>query len=404
MDESLWHNENYWVSPFNYAAEVREQLTLPARVRFHDATLRDGEQTPGLVFRTEEKVEVARLLDEAGVDRIEVAMPAVSEDDARAVRAVAASGLKASIFAFARGTQGDVDLAAACGADGIVLELPLGEPRLRYQFPNWTPEDAIEKSARWAKYAKDKGLEVVLFPMDGTRARPELLWRLLGEAGSLPEVDSVALVDTTGSLSPQGIGFLTRRARALTGKPVEIHTHSDFGLGVAGAMAAVAAGAEVVHTSVGGIGERTGNTPLEEIAVALKAIYALESGIRYGQLASLVEAVMRISGFRLAANKPVVGPNAFTRESGMGVHLVREQPLVLFGLHPAFVGRRAEYVLGKKSGAASITMKLQDLGLAPLSEDGVAAVLKAVKEAGIRKKGLLTDQEFLAIVERLGTS
>lgn len=401
MQESLYRTENYWVSSFNYLPEVREQLDLPARVQFHDATLRDGEQTPGLVFRAAEKVKIAKLLDEAGVDRIEVAMPAVSDEDVRAAKDISALGLKARVFVFARGMKSDIDLAVECGVNGIILELPVGEPRLVYQFPNWREQDVIDKAMACAKYAKDKGLEVVLFPMDCTRARHELFYRVIEQVGTLPEVDGVALVDTTGSLTPHATAFLTKKLKTITGKRVEIHTHSDFGLGVGSAVAAVAAGAEVVHASVGGIGERTGNTPLEEAAVTLRTLYGVESGIVFRKLGPLADAVMDISGFRLAQNKPVIGEGAFTRESGMGVDMVKKQPLVLFGLHPKFVGRTPKYVLGKKSGMASVTMKLEDLGMPPVTEEQQAAILKAVKEKGISKKGLLTDDEFREIVARV---
>jgi isopropylmalate/homocitrate/citramalate synthase len=401
MNESLFHTADYWVSSFNYLPEVRVGMSLPPRVMFHDATLRDGEQTPGLVFRTAEKIRIAALLDQAGVDRIEVAMPAVSDEDVRAVKGVVELKLNASIFVFARGIESDIDLAIDCGVDGIILELPVGRPRLQYQFPHWKEQDVIDKAARCAKYAKDKGLEVVLFPMDCTRARHEFFFAALEQVGALPEIDGVALVDTTGSLTPEGTKFLVRKMKGITGKRIEIHTHNDFGLGTASALAAVAAGAEVVHASVGGLGERTGNTSLEETAVSLKTLYGVDTNIDYRQLSALVSEVMDISGFALALNKPVVGRNAYTRESGMGVNLVKEQPLVLFGLHPHFVGLEANYVLGKKSGAASITMKLDDLGLPPVSDEVQAALLKAVKTAGIKKKGLVTDDEFIAIVKNI---
>jgi methanogen homocitrate synthase len=398
MDDSMWNNENYCVSSFNYVPEVRGAMDLPQRVRFHDVTLRDGEQTPGVVFRAEEKMRIARLLDEVGVDRIEVSMPAVSEEDVLATKGVVDMGLKAQVFVFSRATESDVDLALDCGVDGVILEFPVGEPRMIHQFAKWGENDIIEMAGRCAKYAKDKGLEVVLFPMDCTRARHDFFFRLLDEVGVLPEVDSVGLVDTAGSLTPQAADFLIRKMKAMTGKPLEIHTHSDFGMSVAVSLAAVAAGAEVVHASVCGLGERAGNTPLEESAIGAKALYGLDSNIRFDKLGALADEVRRISRFPVAPNKPVVGERAFTRESGMGVNLVKEHPLVLFGLHPQIVGRKAEYVLGKKSGMASVSMKIEDLGLEAVSAEQQEAILKAVKERGIRKKGLLSDDEFREIV------
>jgi methanogen homocitrate synthase len=401
MDERLWRNEDYWVSSFNYVPEAREGLCLPERLRFHDVTLRDGEQTPGVAFRAEEKVRIAKLLDEAGVDRIEVAMPAVSDEDVRATRGVVEMRPKARVFAFSRATEGDINLALDCGVDGIILEFPMGEPRMLYQFAKWSEDDVIGIADRCAKYAKDKGLEVVLFPMDCTRARHEFFFRMLEEVGVLPEVDSIGLVDTTGSLTTQAAAYLIRRMKEITGKPLEIHTHSDFGMSVAVSLAAVTAGAEVIHASVCGLGERAGNTPLEEAAVSAKALYGLESGIRFDKLAALADAVRQTSGFPVAPSKPVVGERAFTRESGMGVNLVKEHPLVLFALHPQMVGRRPEYVLGKKSGMASVSMKLEDLGLPPVTTGQQEAILAGVKQLGIRKKGLVTDEEFRRIVREV---
>jgi isopropylmalate/homocitrate/citramalate synthase len=402
MNEQAWHNENYWVSPFNYLPEVRAKLNLPERLRFHDVTLRDGEQTPGVVFRAEEKIRIARMLDELGVDRIEVAMPAVSGEDERAVRGVAELGLRAETFVFSRARRDDIELAKACGADGIILEFPCGEPRMKHQFAKWSENDVIRTAADSARYAKDKGLQVVMFPLDCTRARPDFLFRLLEEAGTIPEMDSIGLVDTTGSLTPQAADVLIRRMKQITGKPLEIHTHNDFGMGAAVSLAAVAAGAEVIHASVCGIGERAGNTALEEAAVGAKVLYGLDSGVRIERLAAAAALISEISGVPMALNKPIVGALCFTRESGLGVNLVKDEPMALFGLHPRLLGRQAEYVLGKKSGAASIAMKLADLGLPPASEDRQAAILEAVKELGIRKKALVTDEEFRAIVAGAG--
>ena len=145
MDEKLWRNENYWVSSFNYVPEAREGLCLPERLRFHDVTLRDGEQTPGVAFRAEEKVRIAKLLDEAGVDRIEVAMPAVSDEDVRATRGVVEMRPKARVFAFSRATESDINLALDCGVDGIILEFPMGEPRMLYELVGIGVGERLEK-------------------------------------------------------------------------------------------------------------------------------------------------------------------------------------------------------------------------------------------------------------------
>jgi methanogen homocitrate synthase len=401
MDEKLFHNENYWVSPYNYFNEVRAQFQLPKTVKFHDVTLRDGEQSPGVAFRADEKVQIAKLLDELGVDRIEVALPAVSEEDKLATKGVVALRPNAKVFVLCRGMASDVELALECGVDGIILELPVGIPRLKYQFSHWTEDDVVEKASHWAKFAKSKGLEVVLFPMDCTRSRPEFFTRVLTEVGALPEVDAVSLVDTSGSLTPQAAVYLVKQMKEITHKRIEVHTHTDFGMGVATSLAALTAGAEVIHASIGGLGERSGNTPLDEVAVSAKTLYGVDSNIKFEKLYDISNQILKISKFQVADSKPVIGERAFTRESGMGVDLVKTQPLALFGLTPSWVGQQPKYVLGKKSGIASVEMKLEDLDLPALDDEKKNLILAHVKDLGLQKKGLVTDAEFVAIFNKV---
>jgi len=330
-----------------------------------------------------------------------VALPAVSEDDKLATKGVVALRPNAKVFVLCRGMASDVELALECGVDGIILELPVGIPRLKYQFPNWTEDDVVQKAAHWAKFAKSKGLEVVLFPMDCTRSRPEFFTRVLTEVGALPEVDGVSLVDTSGSLSPQAAVYLVKQMKEITHKRIEVHTHTDFGMGVATSLAALTAGAEVIHASVGGLGERTGNTPLDEVAVSAKTLYGVDSNIKFEKLYDISHQILKISKFQVADSKAVIGERAFTRESGMGVDLVKTQPLALFGLTPTWVGQQPQYVLGKKSGIASVEMKLEDLGMAALDDAKKNLVLTRVKELGLKKKGLVTDEEFVAIVKEV---
>ncbi len=399
MDEKLFHNEHYWVSSFDYLDEVTKDFDLPERLKFHDVTLRDGEQSPGVAFTAEDKIAIAELLDDLGVDRIEVALPAVSEEDVKATKGVVALKPNAQVFVLCRGMASDVELALECGVDGIILELPVGTPRLKNQFAHWTEDDVVEKAAHWAKYAKNKGLEVVLFPMDCTRGEPVFFDRVLNEVASLDAVDGIGIVDTSGSLTPQAGVWLTKHIKDLTGKRVEIHTHGDFGMAVATTLACVTAGAEVAHVSVAGLGERTGNTPLDETAVSAKTLYGLDSNIKFDKIYEVSNEVIRRSKFKIAQSKPIIGRYTFTRESGMGVDLVKKQPLAMFGVHPAWVGRQAEYVLGKKSGLMSVEMKLEDLNMDALSEDDQKAVLTQIKNLSLKKQGLVTDEEFVEIVK-----
>lgn len=397
IEESKYHKDGqYWISPYNFIPEVTGKLDLPEKVEIHDATLRDGEQTPGLVFSVEEKVAIAKKLDEVGIDRIEAGMPAVSPQDFEAIKQISALGLNAKIYTFARAMNADIDKAVECGADGVIIEVPIGYPKLKYQF-KWTWEDVLKKSADVINYAKSKGLHAVFFPYDTTRAREDDLTNLLTGIMKNSEPDSIGVVDTMGCATPEAIKYLVRKVKDLTNLPVEIHTHNDFGTGVATELAAVTVGATCVHSCVGGLGERTGNAALEELILCLELLYGFETKYELAKLPELGQLLADITGIPYALNKPILGERNFTRESGIGVNLVVETPLAMFGTHPALTGRTGDIVLGKKSGKASITYKLNELGIDGVSDEQITELLTEVKKAGIAKKGILTDDEFRKI-------
>ena len=398
MNDKYFRENEWWVSPYNYAPEVRKTYDLPARVSIHDATLRDGEQTPGVVMSVAEKIAIAEKLDEIGVDRIEAGMPAVSEQDFQAIKEISKLGLKAKIYTFARAMNADIDKAIECGCHGVIVEVPIGYPKLKYQF-KWTWEDVLKKSVRVINYAKSRGMHVVYFPYDTTRAREEDLTNLLTGIMQEAPPDSIGVVDTMGCILPEAMKFMVRMVKKLTNLPVEVHTHNDFGLAVATELAGVEAGAEVVHSCANGLGERTGNAALEELIVALHVLYGYDTQYNLAKLPELGELVSRISRFPIAANKPILGDRNFTRESGIGVDLVVKEPLAMFGTHPALTGRRGEVVLGKKSGKLSITYNLEQLGITDADDEAVGEMLKRVKDKGIEKRGLLTPEEFREIVD-----
>ena len=394
-----YHLENkWWVSPYNVLPAVRSTYNLPKRVEIHDATLRDGEQTPGVVYSIADKIAIAQKLDEIGVDRIEAGMPAVSEQDFQAIKEISRLGLKAKIYTFARAMNADIDKALECGCHGVIIEIPIGYPKLKYQF-KWTWEDVLKKSIGVINYAKSRGMHVVYFPYDTTRAREEDLTNLLTRIMQEAPPDSVGVVDTMGCLLPEAMKYLVRLVKSLTKLPVEVHTHNDFGMAVATELAGVEAGAECVHSCANGLGERTGNAALEELIVALHVLYGYETQYKLDKLPELGELVSRISNFPTAANKPILGSRNFTRESGIGVDLVVKEPLAMFGTHPMLTGRKGEIVLGKKSGKASITYNLEQMGITDADDEAVSEMLKRVKDKGIEKRGLLSAAEFKEIVE-----
>ncbi|MDX9871030.1 MAG: hypothetical protein RBT41_01260 [Clostridia bacterium] len=393
-----WRNDNWWVSNYNYKEAIRQRYSLPAQIELHDATLRDGEQTPGVVLRKEEKIEIARRLAEAGVHRIEAGMPAVSQDDRQALEEIKKLNLKSKIFSFARASDEDIIMARECGADGVIIELPIGRPKLELQF-KWEVERIIDMSIRSISKAKELGLYTVLFPYDTTRADEEDLERLLDALVQLKKPDSIGLVDTMGCALPGTIAYLTEFMKERTGLPIEIHTHNDFGLALATSIEAVCSGAEVVHCCINGMGERTGNCALEEVMVAFKLLLNHDLGIDVEKIVELSKRVEQMSGFKLARNKPVVGEDNYTRESGIGADALIHAPLAMFAINPAFLGRAPKLVLGKKSGMTSIEMKLQAEQI-ELDTEQKQTLLKEVKTLGIEKKRLLTDEEFLSLVKK----
>ncbi len=395
-----YKEDQYWVSPYNFHPQVTGELNLPEKVEIHDATLRDGEQTPGLVFSVEEKVAIAKKLDEVGIDRIEAGMPAVSPQDFEAIKKISALGLNAKIYTFARAMKADIDKAVECGADGVIIEVPIGYPKLKYQF-NWTWEDILKKSADVINYAKSKGLHAVFFPYDTTRAREDDLTNLLTGIMKESQPDSIGVVDTMGCATPEAIKYLVRMVADLTSLPVEIHTHNDFGTGVATELAAVTVGASCVHSCVGGLGERTGNAALEELILCLELLYGFESKYELAKLPELGALLADITGIPYALNKPILGARNFTRESGIGVNLVVEKPLAMFGTHPALTGRSGDIVLGKKSGKASIIYKLNELGIKGVSDEQISELLAEVKREGLAKKRILTGDEFRTIFDNV---
>ncbi len=400
MRETHSVDGQWWVSPYNFKTDVRSGLELPEKVEIHDATLRDGEQTPGVVFSIDDKIKIATKLDELGVERIEAGMPAVSPQDAEAIKEISKLGLKSRIFTFSRALKQDIDMALECGADGVIIEVPIGYPKLVTQF-GWTWQDVFKKSKDVINYAREQGLYAVFFPYDTTRAREDDLANLCKAISEEAMPDSIGIVDTMGCATPEAIKYMVRWVKDMTGLPIEIHTHNDFGMGVATELAAVTAGAEVVHSCGNGLGERTGNAALEELMLGLELLYGYETGYRLDKIPELGSMLSEMSNIAIARNKPVLGSGNFIRESGIGIQYVMEDPLVMFATHPQLTGKTGEVVLGKKSGKASIIYKLGELGLGEADDEQLVAMLTEVKQQGIQKRDILSDDEFKSIVAKV---
>jgi len=399
-----WKTDNWFVSPWNYLEEVTKDFTPPKQVKVHDITLRDGEQQAGIIFTKDDKIRIAEKLAEIGVQRIEAGMPAVSPNDEAAIREIAKRNLGSEIFCFCRCMVDDVKKAADCGVDGIVIEIP-SSPHLIEKAYKWPLEKAIDLSIKATAAAKEEGLYTVFFTIDATRSDMSWLLDLVDRVATEGHMDAFTLVDTFGVLSPQAATYFTKKVKERITKPLEIHFHPDFGLGVANTINAVLVGGEVIHTTVTGIGERAGNTPMEETVLALLTMYGIDVGIDYSKLNETARLVQELSGIQVAGNRPFIGEDAYTVESGIPVAWFRNvydtEPTILFPVRPGFVGHaEPQIVIGKKSGPDNIKMWAQRLNI-DLNDDETLAVLKEIKLQSHDLKRVLTEKEFQEITEKV---
>ena len=403
MSQEPWKTDKWFVSPWNFTDAVREQLHFPKQVKFHDITLRDGEQQSGVIFTKDDKIRIAEALAEAGVHRIEAGMPVVSPSDTAAIKEIVKRKLGPQIFAFSRCMVDDVKRAVDCGVSGIVMEVPSSTHIIEHAY-KWPLEKAIDLSIESTKYAHEQGLEVVFFPIDFSRADMKWVLDLINRVANEGHMDALALVDTFGVLAPHAMQYLVREAKKRINKRLEAHFHMDYGLGIANTIMAVAEGVEVIHSTVLGLGERAGNVPMEETAMALLTLYGVDTGLKVDKLYGLARLVEELSGHKVASNRPVVGEQLFHIESGIIASWWQNcgatRPTQLFPYHWDVVGQPApRVVLGKGSGIDSIKAALKNMGV-DFTEEEAMQVVMAVKESSLASKRLLTDQEFRGIVEK----
>jgi isopropylmalate/homocitrate/citramalate synthase len=400
----LWKTENWFVSPWNYLEEVTRDFDPPRKVKIHDITLRDGEQQAGVIFTKDDKVQIAEKLAEIGVHRIEAGMPAVSRPDEAAIKEIVKRNLGPEIFCFTRCMVEDVKRAVDCGVRGIVIEIPASAHLVEHAY-RWPLEKAIDLSTKATAFAKEQGLYTVFFTIDGTRTEMDWLLKLVNRVATEGHMDAFTLVDTFGVLSPQAASYFTRKVKEKVNKPLEIHFHSDFGLGIANTIMAVLSGAEVIHSTIGGIGERCGNAPMEETVLALLTLYGIDVGITYRKLNELSNLVNELSGIEVPANRPFIGGKAYTIESGIVTswykNAFEKDPTIVFPVHPRFVGHEMpEIVMGKKSGVDNVSLWAQRTGI-ELTEDEKMAVLNQVKLKSHDLKRTLTEGEFRKIAKKV---
>ncbi|MCS7178691.1 MAG: homocitrate synthase [Anaerolineae bacterium] len=361
-------------------------------VYIDDTTLRDGEQTAGVVFANEEKVHIARLLALLGVHQIEVGIPAMGGDEKEAIKAIVRLELPTSILAWNRAVVDDIRHSLDCGVDAVALSISASDIHIQHKLRS-TRQQVLDAVKRATEFAKSHNLYVSVNAEDASRADPEFLVefaRTAREAGA----DRLRYCDTVGVLDPfetyKRVKFLVDEASI----PIEMHTHNDFGMAVANALAGLKAGATYVNTTVNGLGERAGNASLEELVMALRYCEGVNLGLRTSLLRELSEYVALASGRPLPPSKPVVGSNLFIYESeGRASGVVRD-PATYEIFLPGEVGLSRRFNVGKYSGPSVVAQKLREYGYHPTQEE-LQRLVPILRSRAIALKRSLFDREVV---------
>jgi len=389
--------EYWWLSEFNRKPEVLGETKFPKRLKIYDTTLRDGEQTIGVSFDRKEKLEIAKVLDEMGVDRIEAGMPVVSTEDREAVELILKAGLKAEIWGFCRAVKGDIEACADVGVKHVVIEIATSSIKMKAN--NFTPEGVLTKIVDSLQYAKSRGLYTAFFAVDATRADLPYLETVYKKAVNEGKSDEVVIVDTLGVATPETMSYLTRKLREWVAVPIMVHCHSDFGMATACTFSSLKAGASCAHVTINGLGEKTGNSDIAETVFAAK-LYGVDVAIDLKTLYKASKLVERITKVPISPLKPVVGDFVFKRESGVTAAQVISYPPSVEPYSPELLGVEREVLLSKKSGKRSVEYKLEKMNVRATSEQ-IDELLKRVKDLGVKKKGLVNEDEFKQMVKEV---
>ncbi len=363
------------------------------KIRVFDTTLRDGEGTPGVALTPEDKLVIARHLDRLGVDAIEIGTPFTSKGEMESARIIIEEGLSAEIYALSRVVKEDVDAIINSNVDHIHLFIATSDLHLKHKL-KMSREHIIQKSLEIIDYAKSHGLIVEFSAEDATRTDLNFLkdfFKIISEAG----IRRINIPDTVGVMTPRKMYKLITEIKSVVRVPISVHCHNDFGMAVANSIAGVEAGAEQVHVTINGLGERAGNASLEEVVLALKMLYNKETNIKTESLYRTSQLVSKLTKVPIPLNKAIVGDNAFAHEVGIHTHGVLASPLTYEPFSPELVGQIRKIIPGKYSGKHGIKAELESLGLYPTDEQ-LGEIVRQVRALGDKGK-VVTDAELMKI-------
>ena len=364
--------------PNHYADMYNAYEKTPKKIRILDSTLREGEQHPGVSFTNKQRIQIAWMLDYFGVDQIEIS-PVVSPDNKEATKTILLQGLRADIVSHGRALREDIDASLSCDAKWVAAYLGISDIHLKDKL-RITKEEALERAVDTVTYAKDHGLKIRFTVEDGSRAEPEFLLKLcraIEEAG----VDRISLPDTVGIMRPIGMYNFVKKIRSEIKTPLDVHVHNDIGFALANAFSACDAGVDQIHTTIDGIGERTGIPALAEVAVALTYLFKSPNDFRLDMLADLSRLIEQYTTIQPYDSKPIVGSSAYKHKAGTHLAAILNNPAAYEPIPPRVVGNRRKIVFGELAGktGASYLMSLLGISKDPETAKSVAAGLKNLR-------------------------